>query len=111
MTQSPAAGETTRRVQVGNLPAGTTEAQVRALFLSHGTIGSYEHPVDAHTERPGGFAYFVMAAADATAAIKALNGRAMGDRKITVNLARPLADWAPGAGRRPVSQTPRRIVT
>jgi hypothetical protein len=67
--------------------------------------------VDAHTERPGGFAYFVMAAADATAAIKALNGRAMGDRKITVNLARPLADWAPGAGRRPVSQTPRRIVT
>ncbi len=111
MTQHSAEGGTLQRVQIGNFPTATTEAQFRALFLSHGTLGAYERPLDEHTQRPGSFAYLEMDASSAAAAVKALNGRAMGDRKITVNIAQPLADWAPEPARRPASPTPRRTVT
>lgn len=109
MTQNTA--EATVRVQVGNVPTSTSEAQLRALFMSHGDIASYERPVDAHTEQLGAYVYLEMAPADAASAIKALNGREMGDRKLTVNAARPFAEWAPEAGRRPASPAPRRTVT
>ncbi len=111
MNHNTAEGGTSARVQIGNFPVATTEAQFRALFLSHGTLGAYDRPVDAHTERPGAYAYLEMDPVNAAAAVKALNGQAMGDRKITVNIAKPLADWAPEAGRRPASPAPRRTVT
>lgn len=103
--------ETTRtqRIQVGNLTTAS-EVQLRALFLAHGPISSYERTIDAFTERPGGFVYIEMESGHAAAAIKALNGHRLGTGALTVAAARPLADWAPEAGRRPASPQPRRTV-
>ncbi len=98
-----------QRIQVGNLTT-VTEVQLRALFLAHGPMSSYERTIDAFTERPGEFVYVEMEPAHAAAAIKALNGHKIGTGALTVRTAKPLSDWAPEAGRRPASPQPRRTV-
>ncbi len=98
-----------QRVQVGNLTTAT-EVQLRALFLAHGPVVSYERTIDAFTARPGAFVYIEMAHSDAAAAIKALNGHKLGTGALTVTTAKPLAGWAPESGRRPASPQPRRTV-
>lgn len=111
MADSATDSGTLQEIQIGNLSAGATEVQLRALFLTHGPIASYQRPIDAHTERPGAVVYVEMAPADATAAIKALNGHRLGDKAISVQIATPLASWAPNAARGPRSPLPRRTVT
>lgn len=109
MTTDSTVAPRTQRIQVGNLTTAS-EVQLRALFLAHGPVVSYERTIDAFTERPGAFVYIEMEPAHAAAAIKALNGHKLGTGALTVIAARPLADWAPEAGRRPASPQPRRTV-
>jgi RNA recognition motif-containing protein len=79
----------TKRIYVGNLPFQTTEQQVRELFGRHGTVQSVTMVTDAQTGQFRGFGFVEMAPAQAEKAIAALNGRAVGGRKLRVNEAQP----------------------
>ena len=81
------------KVYVGNLSYSTTEDDLRTLFAQAGTVASVTLVKDRDTGRSRGFAFVEMSTqAEAEKAISMLNGRALGERTITVNLARPRED-------------------
>lgn len=76
-------------IYVGNLNFSATEDEVRSMFEQYGTVTQVQLISDRETGRSRGFGFVEMANdAEAQAAIKALNGRAIGGRKLTVNEAR-----------------------
>ena len=76
------------KIYVGNLPFTATEDEVRTLFAGHGTVESVALPNARETGRPRGFGFVQMgSAAEATAAIGALNGHSLGGRQLRVNEA------------------------
>lgn len=78
------------RIYVGNLPYTVTNDQLAEMFVPYGQIGEANVVMDRDTGRSKGFGFVDMADdAAAQTAIAALNGRAMGDRALTVNEARP----------------------
>ena len=79
----------TKRIYVGNLPFQTTEQQVREIFARHGAVNSVTMVADAQTGQFRGFCFVEMAPAQADKAIAALNGSAVGGRKLRVNEAQP----------------------
>lgn len=80
----------TQKVYVGNLSYNTTETTLRALFAEHGEIESVNVITDRDTGRPKGFAFVEMDTEEAAqAAISALNGKAVDDREIKVDKAKP----------------------
>jgi cold-inducible RNA-binding protein len=75
---------------VGNLPQSTTEAELRALFASHGNVEKVSLATDRDTGRLRGFAFVEMSdAGEADKAIAALDGTQRGGRALKVNEARP----------------------
>ena len=77
-------------IYVGNLPFGITEAELREAFEVHGTVGEVKVITDRNTGRSRGFGFVEMDDdKEAEAAITALSGAELGDRKIVVNQARP----------------------
>ena len=76
-----------KSIYVGNLPFTATEDEVRALFSEFGTVETLNLVSDRDTGRPRGFGFVGMNAAEADAAIKALNGRDMGGRPLRINEA------------------------
>ena len=55
--------------------------------------------MDRETGRPRGFGFVTMSTADeAQKAITALNGKELGGRALTVNVAKPREERAPGGG-------------
>ncbi|MDA0302518.1 MAG: RNA-binding protein [Chloroflexi bacterium] len=98
-------------IRVDNLQGAATEPQIRALFLPYGLVESFWRPRNEMTHRGGRTAYVEMAPSEAAAAIKGLHGMRLGGESLSVTLARPLASWATGTTRRPVSSVPRRTVT
>ncbi len=74
-------------IYVGNLPFNATEADLRVLFESHGTVESVKLINDRETGKPRGFGFVDMAQADAQAAIAALNGQQLGGRPLRINEA------------------------
>ena len=74
-------------IYVGNLPFSASDADLRVLFERHGTVESVKLPSDRETGRPRGFGFVEMPAADAQAAIAALNGYSMDGRDLRVNEA------------------------
>ena len=80
-----------KSIYVGNLPWSATEDQVRNLFAAYGTVNSVNLVSDRETGRARGFGFVEMAAADADAAIQALNGSNMDGRSLKVNEAQPRA--------------------
>jgi RNA recognition motif-containing protein len=88
---------------VGNLSFDTTENDLRDAFAAHGTVTETNLMMDRMTNRPRGFAFVTMSTAEeAQKAMEALNGKGMGGRALTVNIARPREERAPsgGGGRR-----------
>jgi cold-inducible RNA-binding protein len=78
------------RLYVGNLPFDTDESQLRTLF-SEGDRSVTEVKIitDRDTGRSRGFAFVEMGSQEeAEAAIKAMSGREIGGRALTVNEAR-----------------------
>ncbi len=75
------------KIYVGNLPFSSTETELRELFSQHGTVESVNLVTDRDTGRPRGFGFVEMSRADATRAIQALNGKALGGRPLRVNEA------------------------
>jgi cold-inducible RNA-binding protein len=84
---------------VGNLSFNTTENDLQDAFAAHGTVTETNLMVDRATQRPRGFAFVTMGSAEeAQKAIAALNGKDLGGRAITVNVARPREERSGGGG-------------
>ncbi|HMK31163.1 MAG TPA: RNA-binding protein [Terriglobales bacterium] len=90
-----------KNVYVGNLPHGTTEAELRAVFEAHGGVEKVSIMTDRYTGRGRGFAFVEMTnASEADKAIAALNGTELGGRKLTINEAKPKSDRIGNGGQR-----------
>src|SRR5437899_2885744 len=78
---------------VGNLSFNATENQLQDMFAAHGTVVEVDLIVDKFSGRPRGFAFVSMETKEgADAATKALNGKDLDGRALTVNEARPRED-------------------
>jgi len=77
-------------IYVGNLDYAVTSDELRALFEPFGAVTMAEVQVRSRTGQSRGFALVEMPqAAEARAAIEALNGREHRDRALTINESRP----------------------
>src|SRR5258707_5461481 len=86
-----------RKLYVGNLSYGVTDADLEQMFAAHGTVESAQVIMDRDTGRSKGFGFVEMKTdQEAQAAIAALNGQDSGGRALTVNEARPKTE---GGGR------------
>ncbi len=86
-----------KKLYVGNLNYGTTEAALSELFATVGEVSSVELIIDRMTGRSKGFAFVEMADQSAAAkAIEQLNGHELEGRPLRVAEARPRRDDRPG---------------
>ncbi len=90
---------------VGNLSFETTENDLQDAFAAFGTVTEASLMMDRMTSRPRGFGFVTMSTPEeAQKAIDGLNGKELGGRALTVNIARPReerpAGGAGGGGRR-----------
>ena len=75
---------------VGNLSFNTTENEIHEAFSAHGTVVEANLMMDRMSGRSRGFAFVTMSTPEeAQKAIEAMNGANLGDRALTVNIARP----------------------
>ncbi len=94
---------------VGNLSFNATQEQLRELFGAHGPVLEVDIIKDKFSGRPRGFGFVTMETKEgADAAVKALNGKDIDGRALTVNEARPREERQPrqggGGGRREYSR-------
>jgi RNA recognition motif-containing protein len=81
------------KLYVGNLAFSTTEEELQSLFSQAGTVKSVALIKDRDTGRSRGFGFVEMETqADTEKAISMFHGTAVGDRTLTVNIARPRED-------------------
>src|SRR5205809_4941258 len=86
-----------KKLYVGNLGYGVTDADLEKMFAAHGTVESAQVIMDRDTGRSKGFGFVEMKTEqEAQAAVAALNGQDSGGRALTVNEARPKTE---GGGR------------
>ena len=84
---------------VGNLSFNTTENDLQDAFAAHGTVVEANLMMDRATGRPRGFAFITMSTPEeAQKAITEMNGKQLDGRALTVNIARPREERAPGGG-------------
>ena len=84
---------------VGNLSFNTTENDLQDTFAAHGTVVEANLMMDRATGRPRGFGFVTMSTPEeAQKAISALNGKELGGRALTVNIARPREERSHGGG-------------
>jgi len=75
---------------VGNLSFNTTENDLQEAFAAHGTVVEANLMMDRTSGRSRGFAFVTMSTPEeAQKAIQAMNGATLGERQLTVNIARP----------------------
>jgi cold-inducible RNA-binding protein len=85
---------------VGNLSFETTENDLQDAFAAFGTVTETNLMMDRSTGRARGFGFVTMSSAEeAQKAIDGLNGKDLGGRALTVNVARPREESS-GGGRR-----------
>ncbi len=78
------------KLYVGNLSYETTEDELRSLFTQVGTVNEVALIKDRETGSSKGFAFVTMnSQEEANKAIEQFNGRSLGNRELTVNIARP----------------------
>src|ERR1017187_7618585 len=84
---------------VGNLSFDTTENDLQDAFAAHGTVTETNLMMDRATGRPRGFGFITMSSAEeAQKAIDGMNGKSIDGRALTVNVAKPREERAPGGG-------------
>src|SRR5437773_10558510 len=88
-----------KKLYVGNLGYGVTDADLEKMFAAHGTVESAQVIMDRDTGRSKGFGFVEMGSdQEAQAAVAALNGQDSGGRALTVNEAKPREDRGGGRG-------------
>ncbi len=86
---------------VGNLSFNTTENDLHDAFAAFGTVAEANLMTDKMSGRPRGFAFVTMSTPEeAQKAIDGLNGKELGGRALTVNIARPREERPGGGGGR-----------
>ena len=96
------------KLYVGNLSFNTTENDLQDAFAAHGTVSEVNLMMDRSTGRSRGFAFVTMATPEeAQKAIDALNGKELGGRALTVNIARPREERPGGGGHAGFGVPPR----
>ena len=86
---------------VGNLSFETTENDLQDAFAAFGTVTEANLMMDRTTNRPRGFGFVTMSTPEeAQKAIDGLNGKDLGGRALTVNVARPREERTGGGGGR-----------
>jgi len=85
------------KLYVGNLPFASTAQDLEALFGQVGTVSVVEIIFDKFTGRSRGFAFITMANGDeAQKAVEKFHGYELEGRALSVNIARPREERAPG---------------
>ena len=85
------------KLYVGNLSYATTEDELRTLFAQAGTVESVDLIKDRSTGRSKGFGFIVMSnQSELEKAIQMFNSYSLGDRELTVNIARPREERTSG---------------
>lgn len=80
-------------IYVGNLPYKLTEEKLGEVFAAYGEVSKVKIISDRETGRPKGFGFVEMPnAAEATNAIKGLDGQSVEGRNIKVNESQPRED-------------------
>jgi RNA recognition motif-containing protein len=88
-----------KRLYVGNLSYGTTEADLRDLFAQAGTVAEVKVMLDRETGRPRGFAFVEMSTeTEAQAAVSQVNGRDVDGRSLKVDIAQERSGGGGGGG-------------
>lgn len=88
-----------RKLYVGNLPYQTGETDLQDLFAQYGAVESVRVMRDMATGRARGFAFVEMATDEEAAnAATGLHEQQFGGRSLTVNEARPKAEFSGGGG-------------
>lgn len=77
-----------KKIHVANLPFETTEDDLRRLFEAHGEVLNVKL-IKNREDESRGFAFVIMSRDQATAAIAALDGEKIDDRRIRVSQAQP----------------------
>jgi cold-inducible RNA-binding protein len=78
------------KLYVGNLSYATREEELRTLFAQAGTVNSVAVIKDRDTGSSKGFAFVEMTTqAEAQTAISMFHNYQLGERPLTVNMARP----------------------
>lgn len=87
------------RIYVGNLPYEATEQDLSEAFAEFGEVETVNIVSDKFTGRSRGFAFVEMPTkAEGEAAVEGLNGKALLNRNLVVNEARPREDRGGGGG-------------
>ena len=91
----------TDTLHVGGVPDGTTDQQLTDLFAASGPVLSARVMVEAATGKPRGFGLVEMATPEASqSAMKAITGRILNGRSVTVRVLPPRATgWEGGNDR------------
>lgn len=77
-------------IYVGNLTFSTTDSDLESLFADYGAVNRAQVITDRDTGRSRGFGFVEMESdSDAGKAIEELDGKEIGGRALTVNIARP----------------------
>jgi RNA recognition motif-containing protein len=87
-----------RRLYIGNLAYATTEGELKDFFKDY-LVESTTIPTNPRTSRPVGYAFVALSTpSEAERAIAELNGKAILDRKVSIQLARTPEAHAEGTG-------------
>jgi RNA recognition motif-containing protein len=88
------------KLYVGNLSYATSEDELRTLFAQAGTVVSVAVIKDRDTGTSKGFGFIEMTSqVDAQKAISMFNAYKMGERPLTVNMAKPRVERSGGGYR------------
>jgi RNA recognition motif-containing protein len=88
-----------KNIFVGNLDFNATDSSLRSLFEPYGKVERVNVVTDRETGRSRGFAFVEMTdAAQADAAIAALNGSSLDGRALNINEAKPKTQGSGGGG-------------
>ena len=87
------------KLYVGNLPYSVRDGDLEQAFGQFGAVTSAKVMMERDTGRSKGFGFVEMSnAQEAQAAIEGMNGKNVGGRDLTVNIARPMEPRAPRSG-------------
>jgi cold-inducible RNA-binding protein len=88
------------KLYVGNLAFETSESDLQTMFAQSGSVKSVQIIKDRDTGRSKGFGFVEMTTQEeAQNAIKALNGKEVSGRALTINLAKPREERSGSGGR------------